>query len=167
MICSEIVLIQYYCIAFQAQVCTRKKVFRVRGQTAYQALLLLSKSLIVCKCVFIAAFAHKRVRYICKRHYSRLQGNIFAAYPVGITLAVITFMVMQRTLSANTLPDNKGFSMLVNSNFNMKNIQRYARHASFEQTANTYSHLYPGAESKMSECISKALALSDDDGCQT
>lgn len=58
-------------------------------------------------------------------------------------------------------------SMLVNSNFSMKNIQRYARHASFEQTANTYSHLYPGAESKMSECISKALALSDDDGCLT
>lgn len=52
-------------------------------------------------------------------------------------------------------------SMLVNSNFNMKDIQRYARHASFEQTANTYSHLYPGAESKMSEFISKALAPSD------
>lgn len=58
-------------------------------------------------------------------------------------------------------------SMLVNSNFNMKDIQRYARHASFEQTANTYSHLYPGAESKMSECISKALAPSDNDGSPT
>lgn len=58
-------------------------------------------------------------------------------------------------------------SMLVNSNFNMKDIQRYARHASFEQTANTYSHLYPGAESKMSEFISKTLALSDNDGSLT
>lgn len=58
-------------------------------------------------------------------------------------------------------------SMLVNSNFNMKDIQRYARHASFEQTANTYSHLYPGAESKMSECISETLAPSDNDGSPT
>ncbi len=54
------------------------------------------KGFIICKCVFITAFAHKCVKNICKSHYSCFQRYIFAGYAVRITFAVITFMMTLR-----------------------------------------------------------------------